>query len=281
MSYDVDSNCDIGIGTLFSRHNRRAYPLPAVTRAQVAALNPEVWLEGGVGYFQDAAGTVPATASGDPVGCWKDQSGNARDMTQATTASKPTLQLLAMANQYPGVFFDGADDVLFSNAAFVQTLWSGLNLPYSCAAALIPYDNTRAANQYVFSMGRSGSNNPFNGVLIQGAGSGTWQNSRRSTVSTDTLGVSDGNSVLNVHNPIVGTFDGTTGKIYSGLTGVSTGPLGLVNTSVLAQLGVGALVRVANTLFYNGYIADWLVWARALSAAEAAIVSGYFVGRYG
>lgn len=43
------------------------------------------------GYWQDSARTTPATAGGDPIGAWDDQSGNARHATQVTNARRPTL----------------------------------------------------------------------------------------------------------------------------------------------------------------------------------------------
>jgi hypothetical protein len=40
--------------------------------------------------FQDAAGTVPVTASGQPVGLMLDKSGRGNHATQVTAASRPT-----------------------------------------------------------------------------------------------------------------------------------------------------------------------------------------------
>lgn len=59
--------------------------------------------------YQDAAGTIPVTANGDPVGLMLDKSGNGNHATQSVAASRPvyrtdgTLHWLA---------FDGGDDVL-------------------------------------------------------------------------------------------------------------------------------------------------------------------------
>jgi hypothetical protein len=58
-----------------------------------------------------AAGIVSGTASadGDPVTTWQDQSGNARHLTAPTRAKRPTLKL-AIQNGLPCVLFDGVDD---------------------------------------------------------------------------------------------------------------------------------------------------------------------------
>lgn len=43
--------------------------------------------------FQDAAGTTPVTASGQPVGLMLDKSGNGNHASQVTDANRPTLQV--------------------------------------------------------------------------------------------------------------------------------------------------------------------------------------------
>jgi hypothetical protein len=43
--------------------------------------------------WQDAAGTVPVTAHGDPIGRWTDKSGNGYVFTQATAGNRPLLNL--------------------------------------------------------------------------------------------------------------------------------------------------------------------------------------------
>ena len=57
----------------------------------VPTANLKLWLDASDAstLFQDAAGTTPAT-NGDPVGLWKDKSGNSKDVTQATAGSRPT-----------------------------------------------------------------------------------------------------------------------------------------------------------------------------------------------
>lgn len=60
--------------------------------------------------FQDAAGTVPVTAPGDPVGYMADRSGNGYHVTQATASARPVLRQDTQGRTY--LDFDGADDAL-------------------------------------------------------------------------------------------------------------------------------------------------------------------------
>ena len=59
-----------------------------------------LWLDAsdGATLFQNSDGTVPATASSDPVGYWGDKSGNGRHAVQATAGLRPTLGTLGSKN---------------------------------------------------------------------------------------------------------------------------------------------------------------------------------------
>lgn len=65
--------------------------------------------------FQDAAGTIPVTAVGQPVGRINDKSGRGNSSTQSTAASRPLLQQDGSGNYY--LDFDGVDD-FFSTSSF-------------------------------------------------------------------------------------------------------------------------------------------------------------------
>lgn len=73
------------------------------------------WYEPGPSTaFQDTAGTTPA-GLGDPVGRLNDLSGYGNHATQATAASRPTLQQTAGGLWY--LSFDGVDDSLTTPVA--------------------------------------------------------------------------------------------------------------------------------------------------------------------
>ena len=64
--------------------------------------------------YQDAAGIIPVTAAGQPVGLMKDKSGRNNHAYQSASASRPILQRNATTGAYYLVF-DGADDFLQTN----------------------------------------------------------------------------------------------------------------------------------------------------------------------
>lgn len=96
---------------------RQRQPSQAKTIAQkVAALFSAG--EKGVWYdpsdfstmFQDAAGSTPVTAVGQPVGRILDKSGRGNHATQSTSTKRPVLQQDANGKYY--LLFDGIDDAL-------------------------------------------------------------------------------------------------------------------------------------------------------------------------
>lgn len=64
--------------------------------------------------YQDAAGTVPVTVVGQPVGLMLDKSGRNNHAFQTVSASRPILQRNATTGAYY-LAFDGVDDFLQTN----------------------------------------------------------------------------------------------------------------------------------------------------------------------
>lgn len=86
---------------------RRGATDPIWTPAALFAQGQQgAWYEPKPQYlYQDAAGTVPVTADGDPVGRMLDQSPNSIDATQAVSTSRPTYAVTPSR-----VTLDGVDD---------------------------------------------------------------------------------------------------------------------------------------------------------------------------
>ena len=64
--------------------------------------------------FQDAAGTTPVTAAGQPVGLILDKSGNGHHASQTTSTARPLFQIDGSGHGH--LVFDGADDYLSTAA---------------------------------------------------------------------------------------------------------------------------------------------------------------------
>lgn len=92
----------------------------------------QLWLEADAGTFQTSGGAA-ATADGDPVGEWQDQSGNGRHFGQTTAGLRPTLRL-NVRNGLPSIRPDGFDDYLttastLTGAHVFAVIFPGTTLP--------------------------------------------------------------------------------------------------------------------------------------------------------
>jgi hypothetical protein len=99
-------------------------------RPWVTFLPSDLFLDGelGVWYdlndittlFQDVAGTIPVTASGQTVALIRDKSGNGIDAVQATSSKRPTFYVYD--GEYGSLQFDGVNDFMVtSNINFTST----------------------------------------------------------------------------------------------------------------------------------------------------------------
>lgn len=95
----------------------RDFPLGGFSPAKLfQSGNSGFWLEPSrlASLAQEAAGTQPVTAPGQPVGRVLDQSGGARHATQSTGAARPTYRIDGGGRPY--LEFDGVDDWLATNS---------------------------------------------------------------------------------------------------------------------------------------------------------------------
>lgn len=119
-----------------------------------AAGDPGCWYDPSdiATLFQDAAGTVPVTASGQPVGRMLDKSGRGNHLTQATAAARPTYTV-AGALRY--LAFDGVDDFMVATAATMSlgqklTSWVAMTRGANAVTAVAELSATTASNPGCF-----------------------------------------------------------------------------------------------------------------------------------
>ncbi len=72
---------------------------------------PRPIVDGSQVLYQDAAGTTPVTADGDPVGLMLDLSGNDNHASQSTSAARPVYRTDGVLHK---LAFDGVDDKLLT-----------------------------------------------------------------------------------------------------------------------------------------------------------------------
>jgi hypothetical protein len=248
---------------------------PRTLRPASSGFNPRqisglaLWLDASDSstLFQNSDGTVSATATSDPVGYWGDKSGNARHATQATGANRPTVSTTTL-NGRRTLGFDGSDDRL-DIAALDTTPVTVFSVVRHNSGT-----TTAARTPYAFSDGASYLHAQF----IQSGASqmiGLTHNSSRSSFTADKIDVLGASFLL--------TSSQSSGG--GGLVGRVNGS-GLPFTVAVQDAGganrVGCRFRnSANDQFWNGQIAELLVYQSDLTDAQIARVERYLASRWG
>lgn len=102
--------------------------------------------------FQDAAGTIPVTAAGQPVGLIKDKSGRNNHAFQSVSASRPLLQRNATTGAYY-LAFDGVDDFFATNnidftATDKVSLFAGVRKLINASGLITELGNDTTNNKF-------------------------------------------------------------------------------------------------------------------------------------
>jgi hypothetical protein len=209
--------------------------------------------------YQDAAGAIPVTAAGQPVGLVKDKSGRNNHAYQTVSASRPILQ----RNEVTGAYylaFDGVDDFLQTNnidftATDKVSLFAGIKEVSSGIQVIAELGADTATNQGTYLFSLEGSKYTFksrgsvNLVAVQSA-------------STQVVTVPD-LSVVSARGNISG--DSNTIK-RNGINGSpSTGDLGLGNYGN-HPLYIGR--RAGTSLPFNGHLYSLIIVGRLTTDNE-------------
>lgn len=224
----------------------------------------KIWLKGDVGITKDASNYIST---------WADQSGNGLNATQGTSGVKP-LWVNSVVNGKPVVRFDGSNDYL----SFGPLTVNGLT-----QMSMILVSSNRADQS-------GGTYGDFNVALIFDE-TGNWGKVYlgpfQKTVSTR-YGTGQANNINIYTRPsTIGTGfstsisikNGTNEYLYVNGTSVATytGKLSAIaNSSSTGWLGRGG-----NNTYFNGDVAEVLIYDRALTDTERQSVQAYLSGKYG
>lgn len=176
--------------------------------------------------FQDAAGTTPVTAVGQPVGLVLDKSGNGNHASQSTTASCPIYQI--DANGFPNLGFDGVDDSL--NADFSSFPTGNVDLTAVACWALSAYSSGIGG---IIGIGTESSNANFQLCYTGNPG----QYYTYGYGNNESWG--EGVTALNSPSVAEATYESQTLKNYLYLNGVQSSDSPKTSTSARA-ITVGA-----------------------------------------
>ncbi len=238
-----------------------------------------------VGFCQDGPGGVGTSgnmvywfdanqlglSNGNPVATWTDMSGNGNNITQATGSLQPTF-LTGQLNGKPAVSFDGTDDYLEGGTlAALNTQ----NLHW-----IVVFQSPTLHNGYFISSSYSSGGGGNSGQLWGSRVNGAWNSfkawgtkNNNEAGKGQTYGASA--AILDGFvrsSGLYGTY--LNGGTYKFLNGLNATPTGHQHTRVGAN---------SATLgdYFNGIIAEMVVFSGDLDNAGDVIIQNHFSTKYG
>jgi hypothetical protein len=191
-------------------------------------------------------GDAGVPRSGAYVDLWRDQSGNGNDAVQATGYKLPALVTDATSGM-PMLRFDGTDDFLSFN--------------------------TQVTNgRTVFVVLRNGSTSGYRPPLGDTSGYGYLSGASRQIWFTGNQ-----SQILNGETWLNGqTVNGTTATYPA-----ATGPLAVLTSIATGPVASSHLGQTSNSYFWQGDIAEVVIYDHALTTTEATEVATFLAKRYG
>lgn len=221
--------------------------------------------------FQDAEGTIPVTADGDPVGLMLDKSGNGNHLTQAATSARPTFRTDGALHWLEP---DGVDDAM----ATPQFAW-GTDKATIVHGSYRADEDTRII--FEFSPSVLGNFGTFY-VASKSGGVANWASSSRGTA-----GNSSGQAAyVNIAGPDTAVITATH-DIAASLTRVRRN--GVYGVDGVGDKGTGnfrsaqlfMFARGGGSLFFNGRFYGAILINRILSADEVVAAETWMAAKAG
>jgi YD repeat-containing protein len=228
--------------------NEASVTMPALGQADLPVSTIKLWLRA------DAGLTV------GPVALWSDQSGNSKHATQTVATNQPLLVQNAV-NGRAAVRFDGANDY-FNVADFMSNASAG-EMFVLLKARVVPGDRSRVPWSFGLS---DGSVYPGGSKLYDDFGSATqWD---LGAPTQDLTGYHVYNASSQTDEWIARLDGGLLFRSGVNTVGFRTNPM------------LGRTPQFSDNYFFDGDIAEVLVFDHVLSRAERQTVENYFFARY-
>jgi hypothetical protein len=229
-----------------------------------------------------------ATATSDPVGHWRDKSGNGRNVIQSVGSARPSLRA-ATINGKRSVDFDGVDDTLWVTPSVTSGDLTALCVyRYDTLNGGVVYDVAHQGDST--NAQRSESTGFLNsiGMLVSAAGLVTHRLDRiRSFVETQggRSSVAGAYSAGRVALSSAAASHETNTDRYGGLDGASLTQTTRFNGGAWSAISIGARRNSTpvsvGSVFLDGQVCEFLLYERNLSQSQRQRIEQYLAAKWG
>ena len=226
----------------------------------------------GLQAWWDASDSSTITSSSSAVSQWRDKSGNARHLAQATGSKQP-LTATDSINGLNVLKFDGVDDIM-TTSSFIYGLGA-------CTVFVVCKGASQGSDHRIVAEGSTGSTTPMYCPLGNGATTVTRERFFiRDNASTQTT--AEGTAVFLDSVPKISCFKdtGSAVTLYLNSTSDATVASYTRSTTTLDTLAIGALKRTTESNWFVGDIAEIIVYNTALSDANRDLVETYLYAKW-
>jgi prepilin-type N-terminal cleavage/methylation domain-containing protein len=211
-------------------------------------------------------------SDGTPITTWFDnniQSSFKYDLKQATVANQPKFSE-GIINNLPAIKFDGADDHLVATSVGIN----GKGLTAFIVGQRVAYGGSFQVSLAGLAAGQNDDTN--SGSVVAFADFGNYFVSGTGLQWFTNYGSNhQGNGSPFILDTV---FNGTGNVIY--LNGLGGTGYGITTNFLIDSLRVGCKFSTAPAYFFNGYIAEVIIYSRALNTEERKAVESYLSKKY-
>ena len=233
----------------------------------------KLWLQSDKLVYSDSVCSTVQTTDGNPVGCWRDYSGNGNHAIQATAANQPTLQNGTgdTLNGHPMLRWDGSNDFLGTSMT--------VNLAPFTVFVVFNATNTG----FIYEHNIASFTNGGSYLLTETGGTHSVTRLPGPTESWRNLTSgwgSDGN-----YRIVAQTFNGTNAShnMYINGTLQTTTPVNTVDpglNAINAALYIGDRGSGTPVYHINGNYGEFVLYSEALNSAQRLIITNYLQAKF-
>ena len=226
----------------------------------------------------DAADMTTMTFSGSTVTQWNDKSGNGRNATNGGYVA-PTYSATGFNSGYPGLLFNGSSTML-NTAAIIPTPVLSSNGTDTTIFIVFNYTGVPGSGGYgLYGLGSQANTYVVRAPwAVGGAGGGAIVDTTSTTAGSRIVAsFASAQAAAQVYSI---TRSGASHLFYQygTLTASNLSSTGTVGTTS-QTFGIGG--GIADTVFFNSYISELIIYNVAITTAQQQQVEGYLAWKWG